>query len=55
MFAYGMGLGFGFFILEGISLTMGELGALPPWIAAWAPLIITVAASGTTAIRQESL
>jgi len=55
MFAFGIALGFGFFILEGIALTMGEIGVIPPWIAAWAPLIITAAASSTTAIRQESL
>ena len=38
LFAVGVGLGFIFFVVDGISLTMGELGFVAPWMAAWAPL-----------------
>lgn len=38
LFAAGIGLGFLFFIVDGISLTMGELGFVTPWLAAWLPL-----------------
>jgi len=39
LFAAGVGLGFLFFVIDGISLTMGELGFVTPWMAAWAPLL----------------
>lgn len=55
LFSVGVALGFGFFIFDGIALTMGELGVLPPWLAAWAPLVIFSAAAGTIMFRQETL
>lgn len=55
MFAVGVGLGFAFFIFEGISLTMGELGLVPPWMAAWMPMMIFGGAATAIAISQESL
>ena len=39
LFAVGVGLGFLFFVVDGISLTMGELGFVAPWMAAWVPLL----------------
>jgi lipopolysaccharide export system permease protein len=39
LFAAGVGLGFLFFVIDGIALTMGELGFVTPWMAAWAPLL----------------
>ena len=55
LFAVGVGLGFAFFIFDGISMTMGELGLLPPWMAAWLPLLIFSLAAGTIAFRNETL
>ncbi len=40
LFALGVGIGFVFFIFDGISQTMGELGFVTPWLAAWMPLIV---------------
>jgi lipopolysaccharide export system permease protein len=37
MFAIAMGLGFLYFLVDGISMSAGELGLLPPFIAAWLP------------------
>ena len=37
LFAVGVGMGFLYFIVDGISLTMGELGFVTPWLAAWLP------------------
>ncbi len=40
LFAIGVGLGFLYFILDGLALTMGELGFVAPWLAAWlSPLL----------------
>ncbi len=55
MFAIGVALGFAFFIFEGISMTMGELGLVPPWMAAWMPLMVFAGAATAIAISQESL
>lgn len=33
----GLALGFGFFILDGASVALGEVGFLPGWLAAWSP------------------
>ena len=46
LFAIGIGLGFLFFVVDGISVTMGELGFVAPWLAAWMP----VAAFGLLAV-----
>lgn len=53
MFVTGIGLGFLFFVLDGISLTMGELGFVTPWLAAWAPVLAFAAAAGFSAFRAE--
>lgn len=55
LFAVGVALGFGFFMLDGISLTMGELGLLPPWMAAWLPLAVFGGASAAMLLRAETL
>ncbi|MCP5081540.1 MAG: YjgP/YjgQ family permease [Alphaproteobacteria bacterium] len=54
-FAIGVGLGFAYFIFEGVSLTMGELGLVPPWMAAWMPMMVFGATATAIAISQESL
>lgn len=53
MFAAGIGLGFLFFIVDGISLTMGELGFVTPWFAAWAPVLGLAAVAGFFSFRTE--
>ncbi len=55
LFAVGVVMGFAFFVFDGISLTMGELGFLPPWLAAWTPVLVFASISGTIAFRQETL
>lgn len=39
LFAAGVGLGFVYFVIDGIAMTMGELGFVPPWLAAWLPVL----------------
>ncbi|MEG9883388.1 MAG: LptF/LptG family permease [Hyphomicrobiales bacterium] len=55
MFALGVALGFGFFILDGLCMTLGEVGFLAPWIAAWAPIFIFAASAAIMTFRVERL
>jgi lipopolysaccharide export system permease protein len=54
-FAIGVGIGFLFFILDGITLTLGEIGVLPAWMAAWVPMFIFTALAMTLVFRAEEL
>ena len=54
-FAIGVGLGFLFFILDGITLTLGEIGVIPAWMAAWVPILIFTALATTLVFRAEEL
>jgi lipopolysaccharide export system permease protein len=36
---FSIGIGFAYFVLDGICLTMGETGFLPPWFAGWGPKV----------------
>lgn len=40
LFAAGVGLGFAFFVMDGIATSVGELGLVSPWLAAWMPVIL---------------
>jgi lipopolysaccharide export system permease protein len=40
LFAVGVGIGFAFFVLDGIATSLGELGIFPPFIAAWITLLM---------------
>jgi lipopolysaccharide export system permease protein len=40
LFALGVGMGFAFFILDGIAISVGELGVVFPWLAAWLPVLV---------------
>lgn len=53
LFAAGVGLGFLFFIIDGISLTMGELGFVTPWLAAWLPLAAFGSLAAVLTLRSE--
>jgi lipopolysaccharide export system permease protein len=53
MFIIGVAIGFLYFVLEGWSFTTGEVGLLPPVVAAWVPNIIMVAVAGMIAFQFE--
>ena len=55
LFAIGVGLGFLFFIVDGISLTMGELGFVAPWLAAWLPPLLFGSLAALIALRAENV
>ena len=49
----GMGLGFIYFVADNFALAMGNLGAYPPWIAAWAPFLLFFLIGETVLVRTE--
>jgi lipopolysaccharide export system permease protein len=49
----GMGLGFAYFVADNFALAMGNLGAYPPFIAAWAPFLLFFLIGETVLIRTE--
>jgi lipopolysaccharide export system permease protein len=49
----GMGLGFLFFVTDGLLLALGEAGALPAALAAWAPMMLFASIGGATLVRME--
>ena len=49
----GMALGFAYFVADNFSLAMGNAGAYPPLIAAWAPFLLFVLIGETVLIRTE--
>jgi lipopolysaccharide export system permease protein len=53
LFAIGVALGFLFFISDGIATTLGELGIVAPWLAAWTPLLIFSAIGFSFIARTE--
>ena len=55
LFLTGMAIGFSFSIFEGIALTMGEVGFVPAWFAAWAPVLVFGALAAALAFRAETV
>ena len=55
LFAAGVGLGFVFFVMDGIAVTMGELGFVTPWLAAWVPVIGFAALAMFLTLRAETV
>lgn len=49
----GMGLGFAYFIADNFALAMGNLGAYPPSVAAWAPFLLFLLIGETVLVRTE--
>lgn len=49
----GMALGFAYFVAENFALAMGNIGAYPPLLAAWAPFILFFLIGETVLIRTE--
>jgi lipopolysaccharide export system permease protein len=54
-FALGVGIGFLFFLLDGITLTLGEVGIIPAWMSAWIPIFAFSALATTLVFRAEEL
>lgn len=55
LFLVGVSIGFAAFILTGVTTAMGEAGLLPPWLAAWAPVIALLALIARFILRHEVL
>ena len=49
----GMLLGFAFFVADNFALAMGNLGAYPPLLAAWAPFVLFLLVGEAVLIRTE--
>ena len=49
----GMALGFAYFVADNFSLAMGNVGAYPPVLAAWAPFLLFLLIGETVLIRSE--
>ena len=49
----GMALGFTYFVADNFALAMGNLGAYPPLLAAWAPFLLFFMVGETVLIRTE--
>ena len=49
----GMALGFTYFVADNLSLALGNFGAYPPVIAAWAPFFLFLLIGELVLIRQE--
>ncbi|MES2444377.1 MAG: LPS export ABC transporter permease LptG [Pseudomonadota bacterium] len=49
----GMALGFLYFVADNFALAMGNLGAYPPFLAAWAPFLLFLAIGEAVLIRTE--
>ena len=49
----GMALGFAYFVADNFALAMGNLGAYPPYVAAWAPFFLFLLIGETVLVRTE--
>ena len=49
----GMGLGFAYFVGDNFALAMGNLGAIPPLLAAWAPFLLFYLIGESVLFRTE--
>jgi lipopolysaccharide export system permease protein len=49
----GMALGFTYFIADKFALAMGNLGAYPPFLAAWAPFLLFLLIGEAVLFRTE--
>ncbi len=49
----GMALGFAYFVVDNFALAMGNLGAYPPALAAWAPFVLFLLIGEAVLIRTE--
>ncbi len=49
----GMALGFLYFVADNFALAMGNLGAYPPFLAAWSPLLLLLMIGEAVLLRTE--
>ncbi len=49
----GMFLGFGFFVADNFLLAMGDFGAVPPFVAAWGPVLIFLLIGESVLLKTE--
>jgi lipopolysaccharide export system permease protein len=49
----GMALGFAYFVADNFSIAMGNVGAYPPFLAAWAPFMLFLLVGEAVLIRSE--
>lgn len=49
----GMALGFAYFVADNFSLAMGNAGAYPPMVAAWAPFLLFLLIGETVLVQTE--
>jgi lipopolysaccharide export system permease protein len=49
----GMALGFAYFVADNFALAMGNLGAYPPFLAAWAPFLLFLLIGEAVLVRTE--
>ena len=49
----GMALGFAYFVADNFALAMGNLGAYPPFLAAWAPFLLFLLIGEAVLLRTE--
>ena len=49
----GMALGFAYFVADNFSMAMGDLGAYPPFLAAWAPILLFFLIGEAVLFRTE--
>ena len=49
----GMALGFAYFVADNFALAMGNIGAYPPFLAAWAPLLLFLLVGEAVLFRTE--
>lgn len=53
LFAAGVMFGFLYFVTDGISTTLGELGFIQPWLAAWFPVAAFTAFAASLTLAME--
>lgn len=49
----GLALGFTYFVADNFMVAMGQFGAAPPWLAAWAPFMLFYLIGETVLFRTE--
>ena len=49
----GMAMGFAYFVVDNISVALGNVGAYPPVLAAWAPFLLFFLIGETVLVRTE--
>lgn len=50
----GVAIGFSFFVINGTSVALSEVGAMPSWMGAWAPFTAMTCLIGFLVVRREA-